>query len=222
VYPVADQSNPDRAADRHDVRAELGTSADAVVIVQASRLEAWKGHVQLLGALARLRDLDAWEGWIVGGPQRPEEARYLAELRDQAERDGIGGRVRFVGQRQDVPRVLAAADIHCQPNLSPEPFGIAFVEALYAGLPVVTAAQGGAAEILDETCALLTRCGDCDALAQSLRRLIVDADLRSRLGQAGPARARLLCDPGVTLGRLCGVLESVTAPRGRQRCLTKH
>jgi glycosyltransferase involved in cell wall biosynthesis len=47
----------------------------------------------------------------------------------------IADRVRFAGQRDDVPRLLAAADLHCQPNSSPEPFGVAFVEALAAGLP---------------------------------------------------------------------------------------
>ena len=60
----------------------------------------------------------------------------------------------------DVPRLLAAADIHCQPNISPEPFGIAFIEALAAGLPVVTSAIGGAIEIVDDTCGRLVPASD--------------------------------------------------------------
>ena len=49
-----------------------------------------------------------------------------------------------------VPRLMAAADIYCQPNTTPEPFGIAFVEALAAGVPVVTTAMGGPLEIVDD------------------------------------------------------------------------
>jgi glycosyltransferase involved in cell wall biosynthesis len=207
VYPpVTDRTPADRAAVRQAVRAELGTAGDAVVIVQASRLEAWKGHEVLLRALARLADLPGWECWIAGGAQRPEEEQYLTGLRDQAGRSGLAARVRFLGQRADVPQLLAAADIHCQPNAGPEPFGIAFVEALYAGLPVVTAAHGGALEVVDPTCGILLPPGDDGALATELRRLVRDADARRALGAAGPDRARRLCDPGDRLRQLAQCL----------------
>ena len=58
-------------------------------------------------------------------------------------------------------RLLAAADVFCQPNSGPEPFGIVFVEALYAGLPVIATAIGGAQEIVDAAC---MRSGDAGAL----------------------------------------------------------
>ena len=201
-YPVAAASSLDREADRRAIRAETQTPDDAVVIVHASRLAAWKGHKLLLDALRRLADQPGWECWIAGGPQRPEEDSYLEHLRAKAATAGIAGRVRFLGQRHDVPRVLAAADIHCQPNLSPEPFGIAFVEAMYAGLPVVTIAHGGVLEIVDDTCALLAPPGDEAVLSELLEQLIRQPDLRQRLGSAGPGRASELCDPGHTIARL--------------------
>ena len=95
----------------------------------------------------------------------------MAELRTAANRAGIADRVRFLGQRADVPRLMAAADVFCQPNIGPEPFGIVFVEALYAGLPVVTSGFGGAAEIVDQTCGVLTTPGDPEAVAAALREL---------------------------------------------------
>jgi glycosyltransferase involved in cell wall biosynthesis len=216
LCPVADCSSKHREDDRRSVRAEIGTGADAVVIVQVSRLEAWKGHALLLDALARLREIDGWECWIVGGPQRPEEERYLADLKAKAERDGIGSRVRFVGQRTDVPRVLAAADIHCQPNLEPEPFGITFVEALYSGLPVVATALGGPKEIIDETCGFTVAAGDVPGLADVLRRLMHEPELRHKLGSSGPARARFLSDPGTQLRSLAAALLGVCS-RGDSR-----
>jgi glycosyltransferase involved in cell wall biosynthesis len=207
--PVAPPEVGDRAAVRREVRGEFGTAEESVVIVTACRLEAWKGHAGLLDALGQLRDRAGWECWIAGGAQRPEEHQYLAGLRRQVQRLGLTARVRFLGQRADVARVLAAADVHCQPNAGPEPFGIAFVEALYARLPVVTTGHGGALEIVDETCGVLVPPGEVKALAQALGALLSDAGLRARLGAGGPPRALHLCDAARQLRRLAERLARV-------------
>jgi glycosyltransferase involved in cell wall biosynthesis len=201
VNPPADHKQ-----DRTAVRSVLGAGPGTTVIIQVSRLESWKGHVVLLQALSRLRNVPNWVCWIVGGVQRPHERNYLEELQRIVAEQQLDRRVSFLGQRDDVPRLLGAADIHCQPNTGPEPFGIAFVEALYAGLPVVTSAHGGALEIVDETCGILVPPSDVDALAGALGRLIDNRDLCTALGQAGPARAAALCDPARHLGRLDEVL----------------
>lgn len=192
----------DRADARQAVRAELATPADDVVIVSACRLEPWKGHRLLISALARLRAKAGWTAWVAGGVQRPEERTYLEALQTQAREAGIGDRVRFLGHRGDVPRLLSAADVHCQPNLSPEPFGIAFIEALYAALPVVSTRMGGASEIVTDACGVLVPPDDPDALAATLSALIDDPEARARLGAAGPSRALDLCAPGVVIPRL--------------------
>jgi len=196
VYcPVAPPESSSSAAERRAVRAELRTAEDAVVVIQVSRLEPYKGHHLHLDALGMLVDLPNWIYWQVGGAQRAKEKRYLEELKSTSARLGIHDRVRFLGQRADVPSLLAAADIHCQPNAGPEPFGISFLEGLLARLPVVTTAIGGALEIVDDSCGKLVPPANPPALAASLRQLILDSALRSRLGACGPARARLLCDP---------------------------
>src|SRR6202007_943175 len=111
----------------------------------------------------------------------------LAEVHERVASRGLGERVRFLGQRADVPQLLASADIHCQPNTGPEPFGIAFVEALYAGLPIVTSGRGGALEIVDASCGILTPPGSSEELALVLKQLITDDALRQRLSAGGPA-----------------------------------
>lgn len=204
--PVPLEPPTDRAAVRVAVRSELTTPEDTVVILSASRMERWKGHAVLLDALGRLRDESGWVNWIAGGAQRPDEVAYLNELKATAERLGIADRVRFLGQRTDVPRLLLAADVHCQPNTGPEPFGLAFVEALAAGLPVVTSAHGGGAEIVNGRCGLLVPPGDAAAVTSALRGLLSDANRRRDLGTGGPARARELCDPAVALPHLQRVL----------------
>jgi glycosyltransferase involved in cell wall biosynthesis len=130
-------------------------------------------------------------------------------LRASAARAGVSDRVRFLGQRSDVPRLMAAADVYCQPNTGAEPFGIVFVEALYAGLPVVASAAGGALEIVDETCGVLTPVGDPAAVADTLRELLTDPTRRRNLGTNGPMRAAALCDPGRYLARLADQVREV-------------
>jgi len=174
-------------------------------------MQEWKGQGLLMRAASIIKSNSQWIIWFVGGAQRESEHRYLAGLRASAAELGIADRVRFAGQRIDVERLLAASDLHCQPNISPEPFGIAFIEALYAAIPVVTTQIGGAIEIVNGSCGAVVPPDDPGALAAALDRLIADGEARRRLGRAGPARARELCDPAdqmdllrSTLLNLCG------------------
>ena len=191
---------------REEVRATLGTPPETVVVVMVSRIEGWKGHGVLVEALGRLRDLPNWECWMVGGPQRPEEEVLFTSLQQQAKDLGVAPRIRWLGHRGDVRRLLAGADVYAQPNNEPEAFGITLVEALYAGLPVVTSKLGGALEIVDESCGVLLAPGDSAGVARELQRLIEDEKTRRRLAAGGPPRARALCDPASSLSRLAAVL----------------
>ena len=183
-----------------------------MVILQASRLERWKGHAIHLAALGLLRDIPGWECWLAGGVQKSGEGRFLRELRRAVARAGIADRVRFLGQRADVPRLMAAADVFCQPNTGPEPFGFVLMEALHAGLPVITSDLGGAIEIVNPTCGILTRPGDPRAVAAALLSLINDRASRRALGAVGPARAASLCDPVRQLNTAAELLHPA-APR---------
>jgi glycosyltransferase involved in cell wall biosynthesis len=193
--PVAPPSISYSQSDRDRVRSELTTAADSVVITHTGRMQEWKGQRLLLQAASIIKSNSQWTIWLVGGAQRESEQHYLNSLRATATELGIEDRIRFAGNRDDVDRLLAASDIHCQPNISPEPFGIAFIEALYAGLPVVTTQLGGAIEIVNDSCGVTVAPNNTVGLAAALGRLVGDDRERRRLGNAGPARARELCDP---------------------------
>jgi glycosyltransferase involved in cell wall biosynthesis len=196
-------------ARRSAVRKQAQVRDDEVVIIQVSRMEAWKGHALHLQALALIKDLPSWTCWLVGGAQRPEEKQYVSKLQETAAALGIADRVQFLGQRSDVPDLLAAADIFCQPNKNPEPFGIVFIEALLSSLPIVSTAMGGAQEIIDNSCGVLIPPGDAKALSCSLRELITSQSLRESLGSRGPARAKELCDPRTQLESLKQTISTV-------------
>lgn len=202
IHPPVPPPAPPPPKARMRLRGSLDTPGNAQVVIQVSRLERWKGQLVLLQALGLLRDHPGWILWMVGGAQRPEEKRYTDELAEQAEDLGITGRVRFLGERGDVPALLAAADLFCQPNTAPEPFGITLVEAMLAGLPVVTSEMGGAKEIVEKTAGLLVPPGEPERLAEAVARLLADEGERRRLGARARERALALCDPGAALARL--------------------
>jgi glycosyltransferase involved in cell wall biosynthesis len=205
-YPVLRRAKEPGPDQRQALRSLLNATPETLVLLQTSRMEPWKGHRLLLDALARLVNVPQWVCWIAGGPQRPKEAEYAKSLRARAVELGIEHRIHFLGQRSDIAELLLAADIYCQPNLGPEPFGIAFIEAMYAGLPVVTIAAGGPLEVINESCGVLVPPNDAASLAAQLRSLMRSERLRRQLGAAALYRAKQLCDPSTQLQRLHTIL----------------
>ena len=149
------------------------------------RLRYYKGVNVLLDAMTR------WEGRLVIVGDGPEDAR----LRAQHARLGLGDRVRFAGAVSDAELHdhLAAADLGVLPSTHPsEALGIAMIEYLAAGLPVVCTELGTGTTFVnrDGETGLVVPPGDPDALAGALRRLMADAPMRKRFGAAGRLRAR--------------------------------
>jgi glycosyltransferase involved in cell wall biosynthesis len=213
-YPPVHLDEPiDRVTARQSIRNEFETPAEAVVILIVSRIEQLKGHAVLLEALGHLQKLPGWVCWVVGGAQRPQEEELLLKLRATADRLGVMDQLRFSGPRTDIPAVMAAADILCQPNTGAEGFGLVFVEALRSGLPIVTSEIGGAVEIVTDACGMLCPPRDAVAVALALRDLIVNPALRRKLSDAGPARVAELCDPARQMAELATVFMSVDSKK---------
>jgi len=189
-------------SERAAVRAGLATARDATVILQVGRMEPYKGHEINLQALVKLAELTNLVCWFAGRAEPDYEQRYLDGLKAEAARLGIAERVRFIGYYDDLPRLLAAADIYCQPNTGPEGFGLTFIEALWARLPVIGTPLSGVIDMLDDECAIVVPPGDSDAVAEAIRKLAGDADLRARMGRAGPARVARCCDVKQQVTRL--------------------
>jgi glycosyltransferase involved in cell wall biosynthesis len=157
-------------------------------LISVGRLAAPKDWSTLLSALTRLDSEAFAELAIVGeGPEREQ-------IEDELARHSLGGRVRLLGQRDDVPRLLADADVFLLASRS-EGLPLSVIEAMAAGLPVVASDVGGLRELVleDETGALVPP-GDPAALAEALRPLLADRELRRRLGTAGRERAKALFD----------------------------
>jgi glycosyltransferase involved in cell wall biosynthesis len=97
-------------------------------------------------------------------------------------------RVRFLGRRDDVPALMAGADVFAMPSVF-EPFGLVFAEAMAMALPVLALDNGGTVEVVEQgVTGLLSAPGDCDALAANLRLLLRDADTAAAYGKRGRER----------------------------------
>ncbi len=160
-------------------RADHSTPADAPVALALGRLHDNKAFDVLISAVARTPQLHLW---LAGeGPLRSALEGQVAAL-------GIGARVRFLGWRDDVPALLAAADMLISPSRH-EPLGNVVIEAWAAGVPVVaTATAGPRALIAEGETGLLVPVNDADALARAMTRLAGDLPLRQSLAAAGHAR----------------------------------
>lgn len=178
VYPGVDVPNGrvGRMTPRIPGETALGT---------AGRLVPLKGIVYLIRALAVLhRDIPGVRLEIAGsGPERPA-------LEHEVQSHGLGDRVRFLGWRTDLGPLMETWDVYVQPSLG-EPFGIAALEAMAVGLPVVATAAGGLPELVEDgRTGWLVPPRDSGALAERLRALLLNPDQRHIMGSAGRARAK--------------------------------
>jgi len=192
---------------REDLRSELGAPPETCVIIQVCRPEPWKGQRDLLEAAALLPREGKWQVWMVGGASTPVQEHWLSDLVKLAGERGMSERIKFLGSRIDVPELLAAADVFCQPNSTPEPFGLVFAEALFCGLPVVSYRHGGVVEIVDETCAVLVPAGDRQSLSGALLSLIENPALRETMAPAARARGEKVCHPRHILPQVARALQ---------------
>ncbi|HUU23953.1 MAG TPA: glycosyltransferase [Methyloceanibacter sp.] len=171
---------------RSEARAALGLDADAFIGVMVANLIPYKGHRDLIQALAMAapRLPASWQVLCVGRDEGPR-----SELEALAAAKGLGANIRFLGQRSDVDRVLAAADFGVLPPRENEGFSNAILESMRAGLPMAVTDIGGNAEaVIDGETGFVVQPCDPSALSSAILRLAQDPALRRALGNAGRQR----------------------------------
>ncbi len=183
VNGVADPE-PDRdpIRTREAVRAEFAVPRDRPLAVVVGHLTEVKDHATLLGALARI-DRSRRPFTVIAG-----DGPLRAALLELRARLGLDSDVVFAGYRDDVPRLLAAAELLVLSSRS-EGLSIALVEAIARGVPIVATRVGGNDEVVghDEN-GLLVPAVDEPALAAAIERLAGDSALRDRFSRAARER----------------------------------
>ena len=156
---------------RAELAVELGLPASSRWVLTVSRIAPQKNLPVLVDAAAQLpADVE----WLVIGSG---DAALESRLHEQIQR--TGARVRLVGPRRDVPRLMAAADLLALPSQW-EARSLVVQEALVAGLPCVVSDAGGLTDLVGDA-GLLVPVGDADALAATVRRVLEEPGLAERM-----------------------------------------
>jgi GT2 family glycosyltransferase/glycosyltransferase involved in cell wall biosynthesis len=221
---VADDLDPGRRLGERLVVVHPGVDAARF---SAERVEADPPTVLVLGALVPWKrpDLALAASVIVrrseprlrlrfvGGPLAQTGEPFVAHLRRRAAEPDLAGVVEFAGALHDAAAELAGAAclLHCAER---EPFGLAVLEAMAAGVPVVAPDAAGPLEIADSSCGILYPAGDPEAAARGITKLLSDPQLRRRLGAGGRARAAAHFDAAAARTRWATAVESVGQATG--------
>ena len=190
-----------RAPSRAEARARVGLPAEARLIACVSRLADEKGPQIAVQAMARVVEAcpEALLLLVGEGPARARLEALADELR-------VTRAVRFLGVRDDVDVVLAASDVALVPSVWDEAFGLAAVEAMAAGRPVVVTRAGALPEVVGDAGVVVPR-SEPAAMADALTRLLADPLSAARLGRAAAKRAAAVYGLPRWVGELVALYE---------------
>lgn len=178
------------------------------VLLEIGRLCDVKGQREAIAALALLARGDVT--LLLAGEDLESGGAYRSALERQAADLGLGERVRFLGRRDDVSALLAAAAALVLPSWI-EGLPLVVLEAMAAGLPVVATSVGGTPEaVVDGETGLLVPPRDVPALAAAIDALVADPERARGMGEAGRRRARERFDASTAAQRILGFYEPRT------------
>lgn len=185
-------SDPEKSNFEKSVRFEFGLASAQPIVITIGRVEPQKGHVYLVRAMRLVLERFPEATLIIIG--RPGSASESVET--AVKELELGSHVIFAGARRDVKRLLAAADIFAFPSLFEGNGGNALIEAMAAGLAVVTTSRPPMTDLVpDESVGLLAERSDVTAIAQAICRLAADEGLRLALGNSARHRAESFPGP---------------------------
>jgi glycosyltransferase involved in cell wall biosynthesis len=170
----------------------------APVVLLPGRLTRWKGQILAIDAMAKLENKSAVLV-LVGDHQGRE--KFLEELEEHIEIEGVNNRVRLVGDCRDMPAAYMLADVVLSASTEPEGFGRVSAEGLAMGRPVVATDHGGSMEIIvHNENGILVPNADAGAMAAAIDELLhLDPEERQLLAN----KARRYVDKNFSVARMC-------------------
>jgi glycosyltransferase involved in cell wall biosynthesis len=203
----ADELAAGRDQIRTEVRAELGIPDGELLLLTVANIRPEKGYDNLLDATRILatRDVPVRVAAVGGGPMEDEVRQRHRAL-------GLGDRLLLLGQRHDVLRLMAAADVYVLASHQ-EGMPVTLMEATSMGLPIVATSVGGVPQVVtDGVEGLIVPPGDPERLADALQRVVTDPLLRDRLGRAAREKSAMFDVSGASR-QIEGIYRQITDGR---------
>lgn len=199
------------------IRRELGVLESTPLVGIVCRLDPAKGLDIFLDAAADIHRVRPDTRFLVCGGEIEGHEGFEAKLRQRAARAGVQEAVLFTSwqyRHQDIPEVYGALDVSVQCPINPEAYGLANIEAMASGVPVVAVAEGGPTELcVQGETAWLVPPRDPHALAEAVLSLLRDPARRQAMGIAGRRRAEVLFDRKQCVGRLESLYDEILETR---------
>jgi glycosyltransferase involved in cell wall biosynthesis len=213
IYNGVDVAKFDLAGPQKVAFEVEGAATSDLVLVTVANLIPYKGHGDLLDALARISGQlpKSWTLLCIG-----RDDGYGQRLRSQARRLGLRDHVRFLGERRDVASLMKGADIGILCSHE-EGFANAILEGMAASLPMIVTNVGGNSEaVIDGVTGLVVNPHNPAALGQAILNLAANDATRSAMGQAGYSRAKMHFDINVCVANYVNLYEGLL--RGELPC----
>jgi glycosyltransferase involved in cell wall biosynthesis len=167
--------------EKGSLRRELVGDAERTLVLSVGRLTPQKGFDHLLQAFARVHEAHPSVALVIAGDGRQRES-LAAQIRAL----GLDGHTFLLGQRDDVPRLLAVTDIYVNSSLL-EGTPVSILEAMAAGLPIVATSVGDTPYLLESNTGILVPPSDPEKLADALNALLSNSARRDALGKSAKA-----------------------------------
>jgi glycosyltransferase involved in cell wall biosynthesis len=197
------------------LRDTFGLAQEVPIIGMVARIMVWKGHLELVEALARVREQFPSVRLVIVGKEDTwlGGESYGSQVRARINELGLQDNVIWAGWFDDTAKVFADLDLVCVPSWE-EPFGLVVTEAMAMERPVAGFNSGALPEII---CSgregILVPAKDTEALADAIIQLLSVPALRRRMGRQGRARVLEAFTPGKQAGNVITIYEDILAGR---------
>jgi glycosyltransferase involved in cell wall biosynthesis len=203
---------PDAPPNRTEARETLGLDTQAFVATMVANLLPYKGHLDLIAALAEIADRLP-RPWVVLCAGR--DGGSHAEIERAILQANLSSHIRLLGARNDVPHLLAASDLGILAPTRNEGFSNAVLESMAAGLPMVVTNVGGNAEaILDGETGLVVPPHEPSALGGAILKLAEAPQLRRAMGERARKRVADKFSLAASVDKYCALYEDLLNEHG--------
>lgn len=201
LSPFSARTGPQQRA----AREAMGAGPDDVLAISVGRYAPQKAQHHIVEIVRRLRDeLPELKVAIIGWGE------LEGELQAAIDAAGVADRVKLMGRRSDVPDLLMASDMYLNTS-NWEGMPLSMIEAMGAGLPIVTTDVEGMGALVSSENGLLAPVGDVDALTEAVRRLARDEVMRLHRGSSSRLRAETRFSKDIMCGNLAALMHEVLA-----------
>ena len=204
--------------DPAEVRRSLGLPPGAPLLGEVAQITPWKGQLVAIDAFAHVAACHPDARLVIVGSvafasRRWDNAGYLEQLRERVRALGLEERVCFLGQRGDVPAIMAALDLLLLPSWE-EPFGTVVLEGMATGTVPLASGDGGMAEYVEDgVSGRLLPSHDPGSWAEAALDLLADPERRTAMGARATAVAARFTDEAYAAGCVRAYEEAVAARR---------